>query len=74
MFSKYCNTNAEMEMIHWSHTSQVKQKPVNEAIFFFLPLPIPQNDSEYNQLYLTDTMLNPDNFHTADVALMNVSP
>jgi hypothetical protein len=37
MFSKYCKTYSEKEMIHWNHTSQVKQKPVNEAIFFFLP-------------------------------------
>jgi len=33
MFSKYCNTYSEKEMIHWDHTSQVKQKPVGEEIF-----------------------------------------
>jgi hypothetical protein len=39
MFSKYCNTYSVKEMIHWNHTSQVKQKPVSEAIFLFSSLP-----------------------------------
>jgi hypothetical protein len=65
-------------MIHWNHTSQVKQKPVSEAIFLFFPrspsTPYPQWQSEYNQLYLIDGMLNPGYFHIADVALMKLNP
>jgi hypothetical protein len=69
---------SKKEMIHWNHTLQVQQKPVSEAIFLFSlhspSIPSPKWQSEDNQLYLIDGMLNPGYFHIADVALMKVNP